>query len=155
MEGRCLFIYLLLHYIKRLFGMRMKLYHVTPINNLNSILENGLLLDQPKTSLESDTLGVYLSDDWKELLLSDTYPEINHHLDIAVFEIDCSDLDLIDDPEYDKTYWDDELDNLDIKVSQQTIEPSRVKLIGTLHLKEHPRYFSTKLIKDSFKPTTD
>ena len=73
--------------ILTLNGTTMKLYHVTPINNLNSILENGLLLDQPKTSWESDTLGVYLSDDWKELLLSDTYPEImRRHLQLDTTE---------------------------------------------------------------------
>lgn len=130
----------------------MKYYHITPITNVESIIQNGLLLDQNKTSLEADILGVYLTSCWKELLMSDTYPEINHHLDIAVFEVDCSELDLIDDPEYDSTYWDDTLDNLYVKVSQQSIEPSRVKLVGTLHLKSQPRYFSTILIKESFKP---
>ena len=131
----------------------MILYHVTPLQNLDSILTSGLLLDQTPTSLEADILGIYLASDWKELLMSDTYPEINHHLQIAILEVDCSGVELFDDPEYALSangFQHDELD-FEVKISKTNLLPERIKLVGELHLGKHPRYFSTALIKSSFK----
>ena len=140
--------------ILTLNGTTMKLYHVTPINNLNSILENGLLLDQPKTSWESDTLGVYLSDDWKELLLSDTYPEIMVHLELAVFSVDCEDDSIIPDPEYAPSsaigYHGEQ--DFNSYISKDNITPENITLVGTLKFDKEHRYYSTSLLKSAFEP---
>lgn len=127
----------------------MIFYHITPSTNLESIMTSGLLLNQNQTSLEADILGIYLTSDWKELLLSDTYPEINRHLKIAILEVDCSGFELLDDPEYSQGFFQmDEMD-FEVKISKTDINPERIKLIGELHLDKPPRYYSTSLIESS------
>lgn len=130
----------------------MLYYHVTPLKNLDPIITNGLQVGSDQTSLESDILGVYLTSCWKELLMSDTYPEINRHLDIAILEVNCSGLELIDDPEYSQGLFErDEIDFV-VKIHQSNIPTEHIKPIGVLNLDKQPRYFSVKLINESFKP---
>lgn len=79
------------------------LYHITRPENVDSILEKGLLAAHKKTTASSAT-GVYLTNSWKDMMTNpNIYPELSvPYKECAVFQINGSKLDaqVEDDPEF-------------------------------------------------------
>lgn len=77
-------------------------YHVTPVENLDSIRQHGLKMYQTQTSDQPYPEGHYVSSNWVELITSGTYPEIFRYDEIAILRVDTLTLaeQMVDDPEY-------------------------------------------------------
>lgn len=116
------------------------LYHLTPLENLDSIQQFGLLAKPPtQTSDQHDPLGVYLSSDWVELLASGTYPEIFDYKSIAVLEVDIHpDNNVLEwDPEYPSHSMIPEYElDFEVRVCPKNIPTSMLSLFGIVHLSD-------------------
>lgn len=114
------------------------LYHLTPLGNLDSIHQFGLLAKPPtQTSDQHDPLGVYLSSDWVELLASGTYPEIFDYKSIAILEVDIHpDNNALEwDPEYPSHSMIPEYElDFEVRVCPENIPSSMLSLFGVVHL---------------------
>lgn len=114
------------------------MYHVTPLENLDSILQFGLLASPPnQTSDQHSPLGVYLSSDWVELLASGTYPEIFEYESIAILEVDIpmehEALEL--DPEYPSHSMIPEYElDFEVRVCSCNIPPKILSVFGTVRI---------------------
>lgn len=114
------------------------LYHLTPLENLDSIQQFGLLAKPPtQTSDQHDPLGVYLSSDWVELLASGTYPEIFDYKSIVVLEVDIPmEHEALEwDPEYPSHSMIPEYElDFEVRVYPKNIPSSMLSLFGIVHL---------------------
>lgn len=114
------------------------LYHLTPLENLDSIQQFGLLAKPPtQTSDQHDPLGVYLSSDWVELLASGTYPEIFDYKSIVVLEVDIPiEHEALEwDPEYPSHSMIPEYElDFEVRVCPKNIPSSMLSLFGIVHL---------------------
>lgn len=92
------------------------MYHVTLVTNIKSIINMGL---NPNT---------YLTTDYEELLGENTLPELTSKNKIlALFKVDVSNIELLDDPEYDITP--------DLaQISKNAISKDRVEYLGNIAL---------------------
>ena len=107
-------------------------FHITPLENLSSILDRGLIMYQTQTSDQPKPLGHYVSSNWIELLASKTYEEIFRYDVAVVLSIDTFGLRLELDPEYDK---DDDSDGFNVRVIKDiVVNPRRISVECTLSL---------------------
>ncbi|AXF41416.1 hypothetical protein SHAb15599_00050 [Acinetobacter phage SH-Ab 15599] len=125
----------------------MSWYHITPLENLDSILQFGLILHAvPNTSDNHDPLGHYVSDDWVQLLISDTYPEIFKYDEIAILLVDISDYQTMDDPEYSSIKSDDDFQ---VQVVLSNVKAKDIELLCTVDFSEIDfNIYSNKRLKE-------
>jgi hypothetical protein len=105
--------------------MSKYLYHVTPIENLSSILEEGLKIHHNNTSAYEDLHKIYLTADPSDLIMSGTYPEIWDYKVLAILKVDVTNLILEQDPEYDPSY--DDIDEF-VQTSDEDISADLISL---------------------------
>jgi hypothetical protein len=82
----------------------MELFHVSPIDNKDSILKDGLVIGSSNTSSYDDLENIHLTSDYMDLIQSGVYPEILYQSQtIVVFKIGNIDESILEnDPEFDE-----------------------------------------------------
>lgn len=114
----------------------MIFFHVTPLENLEPILENGLQAHLKTTSDQHEPLGVYLSSDWIELLASKTFMEIFRYEQLAVLSVQVAMDGLIPDPEY---IVDEECEPFIVRVAPYHICPLNIEHLHTIDIRRYPK----------------
>lgn len=123
----------------------MIFFHVTPLENLESILENGLQAHLKTTSDQYEPLGVYLSSDWIELLVSKTFMEIFRYEQLAVLSVQVAMDGLIPDPEY---IVDEECEPFIVRVAPYRICPLNIEHLHTIDIRQYPKPIQFSLCAD-------
>lgn len=112
--------------------MRDIWFHITPVENVSSILNEGLILHRSQTSDQDMPLGHYISSNWIELIASGTYHEIFRYKRVVVLAVDVCGLCLDKDPEYHK---DDDSDGFNVRVIKNMIvKPTRITVESELDM---------------------
>lgn len=123
----------------------MIFFHVTPLENLESILENGLQVGVKTTSDQHEPLGVYLSSNWIELLASKTFMEIFRYEQLAILSVQVSMDGLLQDPEY---IVDEECEPFIVRVAPCNICPLNIEHLHTVDVRQYSKPIQFSLCAD-------